>query len=72
MQFLNIFKWNFEAYVFYQRSLSLRESILSRPGEAVFVVGSHEALGAWSTAMALPLTTSADTFPTWQSKAWVS
>ena len=33
------------------------------------MVGSHEALGAWSTAMALPLTTSADTFPTWQSKA---
>lgn len=39
----------------------------TRPGEAVFVIGSHEALGAWSTAMALPLTTSADTFPTWQS-----
>jgi hypothetical protein len=39
----------------------------TRPGEAVFVVGSHEALGAWSTAMALALTTTADTFPTWQS-----
>ena len=39
----------------------------TRPGEAVFVVGSHEALGAWSTALALPLTTSSDAFPTWQS-----
>ncbi|CAJ1337146.1 unnamed protein product [Effrenium voratum] len=41
----------------------------TRPGEAVFVVGGHEALGSWSTAMALPLTTSADTFPEWQSSA---
>ena len=39
----------------------------TRPGEAVFVVGGHEALGAWKTAMALPMTTSADTFPNWQS-----
>lgn len=39
----------------------------TRPGDAVFVVGSHEALGAWSPKMALPLTTSADTFPVWQS-----
>ncbi|CAK9035126.1 unnamed protein product [Durusdinium trenchii] len=39
----------------------------TRPGEAVFVVGSHEALGKWSAAMALPLTTSADTFPMWTS-----
>ena len=39
----------------------------TRPGEAVFVVGSHDALGSWSSAMALPLSTSADTFPWWQS-----
>ena len=39
----------------------------TRPGEAIFVVGSHEALGSWSTAMALPLTTSADRFPEWKS-----
>ena len=39
----------------------------TRPGEAVFVVGGHEALGTWKTAMALPMTTSADTFPNWKS-----
>jgi len=39
----------------------------TRPGEAVFVVGGPDALGSWSTGMALPLTTSADSFPLWKS-----
>jgi len=39
----------------------------TRPGEAVFVVGGHEALGAWKTTMALPLQTSAELFPKWQT-----
>lgn len=37
----------------------------TRPGEGVFVVGNHEALGAWKPAKALQLTTTAQQFPTW-------
>eukprot|EP00928_Gymnodinium_smaydae_P040897 TRINITY_DN276_c0_g1_i2.p2 TRINITY_DN276_c0_g1~~TRINITY_DN276_c0_g1_i2.p2 ORF type:complete len:762 (+),score=196.42 TRINITY_DN276_c0_g1_i2:47-2287(+) len=39
----------------------------TRPGELVFVVGSHGGLGAWKPAMALPLTTTAAEYPTWSS-----
>ena len=46
----------------------LRGPLLAdRPGEAVFVVGGHEALGAWKDDYALPLQTSAELFPKWQT-----
>jgi len=38
----------------------------TRFGEAVFVVGNHESLGAWSAAKAVALTC-AESFPTWRS-----
>lgn len=37
------------------------------PGLGVFVTGGHDVLGNWSQAMALPLTTTAETFPCWHS-----
>jgi len=39
----------------------------TRPGEAVFVVGGPEALGSWSPALSLQLTTTSDTYPVWKS-----
>lgn len=36
-------------------------------GELVYVVGSHEAIGSWSAERAIPLTTTASTFPRWSS-----
>jgi isoamylase len=39
------------------------------PGEGVFVVGSSPALGAWNPAKGLLLTTTAEAFPVWSSKA---
>jgi len=41
----------------------------TKPGEGVFLVGSHDSIGAWDLEKALALTTSADTFPTWSSQA---
>mmetsp|Transcript_50492 Transcript_50492/g.117232 ORF Transcript_50492/g.117232 Transcript_50492/m.117232 type:complete len:755 (-) Transcript_50492:102-2366(-) len=41
----------------------------TRPGEIVFAVGSHDALGGWSPAMAVPLSTTVGTFPQWCSKS---
>lgn len=40
---------------------------LTRPGEAVFVVGGPDALGSWSPALSLQLTTTSDTYPVWKS-----
>lgn len=40
----------------------------TRPGESLFLVGGGEALGDWSPAKALPLTTSAPAFPRWSSE----
>jgi len=37
----------------------------TEPGQVLALVGSDPALGAWDTAKALELVTSAETFPTW-------
>eukprot|EP00930_Biecheleria_cincta_P055536 TRINITY_DN41853_c0_g1_i1.p1 TRINITY_DN41853_c0_g1~~TRINITY_DN41853_c0_g1_i1.p1 ORF type:complete len:781 (+),score=137.88 TRINITY_DN41853_c0_g1_i1:70-2412(+) len=39
----------------------------TKPGEAVFVVGGHQALGSWSPALSLPMTTTAESYPLWKS-----
>jgi len=39
----------------------------TKPGEVVFIVGGHKALGDWSPAHAVPLTTTAEKFPEWCS-----
>jgi starch synthase len=39
----------------------------TQPGDGVFVVGSHSALGDFNPQNAVPLTTSADSFPLWTS-----
>eukprot|EP00929_Paragymnodinium_shiwhaense_P058914 TRINITY_DN294_c0_g2_i1.p1 TRINITY_DN294_c0_g2~~TRINITY_DN294_c0_g2_i1.p1 ORF type:complete len:810 (+),score=222.01 TRINITY_DN294_c0_g2_i1:97-2526(+) len=39
----------------------------TRPGEKVFVTGSHGSLGNWSPGMAFPLATTADSYPIWSS-----
>jgi len=39
----------------------------TRPGEAVFIVGSHPSLGLWSPSEAYALKTDAATFPLWSS-----
>jgi len=41
----------------------------TRPGDGVFLIGSHDALGSWSPALAPSLTTTAETFPSWTSEA---
>mmetsp|Transcript_75676 Transcript_75676/g.234796 ORF Transcript_75676/g.234796 Transcript_75676/m.234796 type:complete len:761 (-) Transcript_75676:176-2458(-) len=40
----------------------------TRPGDAVFLLGSHDALGNWSPGLAFPLETTAETFPSWSSE----
>jgi len=40
----------------------------TRPGEAVFAVGSHAELGQWDPLEALPLSTTAEAFPVWSSR----
>lgn len=42
---------------------------VTKPGEGVFLVGSHDSLGAWDADKALTLTTSASAFPVWSSQA---
>mmetsp|Transcript_1510 Transcript_1510/g.4886 ORF Transcript_1510/g.4886 Transcript_1510/m.4886 type:complete len:763 (-) Transcript_1510:49-2337(-) len=39
----------------------------TRPGDGVFLVGGHDALGSWSPALAPALETSAGLFPRWTS-----
>jgi len=41
----------------------------TQPGERVFLVGGHERLGHWNPAKALPMVTTAQTFPQWCSAA---
>ncbi|CAE8711296.1 unnamed protein product, partial [Polarella glacialis] len=41
----------------------------TRPGESVFVVGGHGAIGEWSPGKALPMKTSAEEFPVWSATA---
>ncbi|CEM02372.1 unnamed protein product [Vitrella brassicaformis CCMP3155] len=36
-------------------------------GESVCVIGADETLGSWGAAKAIPLTTTAETFPEWKS-----
>mmetsp|Transcript_75961 Transcript_75961/g.210941 ORF Transcript_75961/g.210941 Transcript_75961/m.210941 type:complete len:772 (-) Transcript_75961:150-2465(-) len=45
------------------------EYLKTRPGEKLFVVGSHSSLGNWQTALAFPLETTAERFPVWESDA---
>eukprot|EP00933_Yihiella_yeosuensis_P049925 TRINITY_DN4754_c0_g3_i1.p1 TRINITY_DN4754_c0_g3~~TRINITY_DN4754_c0_g3_i1.p1 ORF type:complete len:836 (+),score=119.74 TRINITY_DN4754_c0_g3_i1:85-2592(+) len=40
----------------------------TRPGEAVFVTSSLDAMGCWKPALALPLSTTADVWPIWSSE----
>lgn len=40
----------------------------TRPGDGVFLIGGHDALGSWSPALAPSLTTTADSFPVWTSE----
>lgn len=42
---------------------------VTRPGECVFVTGSHPSLGSWTPANAVKLTTGAEEFPMWTSAA---
>lgn len=39
----------------------------SRPGQAVYLVGSAPATGGWSPAAGVRLSTDATTFPVWRS-----
>lgn len=40
---------------------------ITRPGDAVFVVGDHEELGAWNPAQAVPCITTPLLFPKWKA-----
>lgn len=41
----------------------------TKPGDVVFVAGGHDALGAWDVKRALPLSTTAGSFPVWVSES---
>lgn len=41
---------------------------ITRPGDAVFIVGDHEEVGAWNPAQAVPCITTPLVFPKWTSE----
>mmetsp|Transcript_69737 Transcript_69737/g.145729 ORF Transcript_69737/g.145729 Transcript_69737/m.145729 type:complete len:765 (+) Transcript_69737:113-2407(+) len=45
----------------------LNECKYTQPGETVYVLGGHQALGQWDPKKALPMSTNASTFPLWTS-----